>query len=148
MKTTTLDLATRWRWVVSFTPRPLYSQYPLGRRLGGPMSRSGRCPCRESNPAVQPITIPTESSKFKWVTILIHIREPRIQTSAPETHLCSWLSPVPSDVPEIGQWSLPPTSQKPWECPEANGNQTLPNLGHMTPSAAQITQRRMPRGAE
>jgi hypothetical protein len=47
-----LDLGTRWRWVVSFTPRPLYPQgkspcYPLDRRLGGPQSRSGR---RESNP--------------------------------------------------------------------------------------------------
>jgi hypothetical protein len=35
------DLGTRWRWVVSFTPRPLYPQgkspwYPLDRRLGGP----------------------------------------------------------------------------------------------------------------
>jgi len=34
-----LDLSTRWRWVVSFTPRPLYpqgksSRYPLHRRLG------------------------------------------------------------------------------------------------------------------
>jgi hypothetical protein len=42
-----LDLGTRWRWVVSFTPRPLYPQgksprYPLDRRLGGPQSRSGR----------------------------------------------------------------------------------------------------------
>jgi hypothetical protein len=41
-----LDLGTRWRWVVSFTPRPLYPQgkspwYPLDRRLGGPQSRSG-----------------------------------------------------------------------------------------------------------
>jgi hypothetical protein len=42
-----LDLAIRWRWVVSFTPRPLYPQgrspwYPLDRKLGGPQSRSGR----------------------------------------------------------------------------------------------------------
>jgi hypothetical protein len=42
-----LDLSTRWRWVVSFTPRPLYPQgkspwYPLDRRLGGLQSRSGR----------------------------------------------------------------------------------------------------------
>jgi hypothetical protein len=42
-----LDLGTRWRWVVSFTHRPLYLQgkipwYPLDRRLGGPQSRSGR----------------------------------------------------------------------------------------------------------
>jgi hypothetical protein len=42
-----LDLGTRWRWVVSFTVRPLYPQgknpwYPLDRTLGGPQSRSGR----------------------------------------------------------------------------------------------------------
>jgi hypothetical protein len=42
-----LDLGTRWRWVVSFTQRPLYTQgkspwYPLDRRMGGPQSRSGR----------------------------------------------------------------------------------------------------------
>jgi hypothetical protein len=42
-----LDLGTRRRWVVSFTPRPLYPQeknpwYPLDRRLGGFQSRSGR----------------------------------------------------------------------------------------------------------
>jgi hypothetical protein len=41
------DLGARWRWVVSFTPRPLYSHgkspwYPLNRRLGGLQSRSGR----------------------------------------------------------------------------------------------------------
>jgi hypothetical protein len=42
-----LDLGTRWRWVVSFTHRPLFPQgknpsYPLDRRLGGTQSRSGR----------------------------------------------------------------------------------------------------------
>jgi hypothetical protein len=42
-----LDLGTRSRWVVIFTPRPLYRQekspmYPLDRRLGGPQRRSGR----------------------------------------------------------------------------------------------------------
>jgi hypothetical protein len=41
-----LDLSTSWRWVVSFTPVPLYPwgngpRYPLNRRLGGPHSRSG-----------------------------------------------------------------------------------------------------------
>jgi hypothetical protein len=41
-----LDLGTSRRWVVSFTPRPLYPQgkspwYSLDRRLGGPQSRSG-----------------------------------------------------------------------------------------------------------
>jgi hypothetical protein len=43
-----LNLVTRWRWVVSFTPRPLYprgksSLFPLDRRLGGPQSQSGCC---------------------------------------------------------------------------------------------------------
>jgi hypothetical protein len=42
-----LDLGTRWRLVVTFTPRPLYLQgkspwYSLDRRLGEPQSRSGR----------------------------------------------------------------------------------------------------------
>jgi hypothetical protein len=63
------DLGTKWGWVVSFTPRPLYPQgkspwYPLDRRLGGPQSRSGCSeeknsqPRRESNPRtpiVQPV---------------------------------------------------------------------------------------------
>jgi hypothetical protein len=42
-----LDLGDRLRWVVSFTPRPLYPQgkspwYPLDRRLDGSQSRSER----------------------------------------------------------------------------------------------------------
>jgi hypothetical protein len=40
----TFSFCTRWRWLVSFTPRPFYlqgksSQYPLGRRLGGAQRR-------------------------------------------------------------------------------------------------------------
>jgi hypothetical protein len=31
-----LGLGTGCRWVVSFTSRPFYTQYPLDRRLGGP----------------------------------------------------------------------------------------------------------------
>jgi hypothetical protein len=42
-----LDLGTRWRLVVSFTPRPLYPWgkspwYPMDRRLDGTQSLSGR----------------------------------------------------------------------------------------------------------
>jgi hypothetical protein len=57
------DLSTRWRWVVSFTTRPLYPQrknprYPLDRRLGGPRSRSG-CSGEEKNsqppPGIEPL---------------------------------------------------------------------------------------------
>jgi hypothetical protein len=42
-----LDFGTRWRRIVSFTPRPLCPRgkgplYSLDRRLDGPQSRSGR----------------------------------------------------------------------------------------------------------
>jgi len=56
-----LNLGTKWRWVVSLTPRPLYLRgksrcYPSDRRLGGPQRLSGRggeekkypCPCQKS----------------------------------------------------------------------------------------------------
>jgi hypothetical protein len=59
---TILDLGTRWRWMVSFTPRLLYPQgkipwYHLIVALGGLKGLSGHCgveknflPLRESNP--------------------------------------------------------------------------------------------------
>jgi hypothetical protein len=60
-----LDLGTSWRWVVSFTPRPLYHwgnspRYPLDRRLGGPQSQSGR---REEGKILDPsgLTRPARS---------------------------------------------------------------------------------------
>jgi hypothetical protein len=42
-----LNLGARWRWVVSFTPRPALPTGernidPLDRRLGGPQNRFGR----------------------------------------------------------------------------------------------------------
>jgi hypothetical protein len=51
-------LGIRWRWVVRFTPRPLYPQgkstlYPLDRRLGRLQSRSGRGG-EEKNPQPPP----------------------------------------------------------------------------------------------
>jgi hypothetical protein len=36
------NLTTSWRWVVSLTPRPLNSRYPLDWRLGELQSRSGQ----------------------------------------------------------------------------------------------------------
>jgi hypothetical protein len=43
-----LDLGTRWKYVVSLTPRPLYllgrnPRCPLNRSLGGLQGRYGRC---------------------------------------------------------------------------------------------------------
>jgi hypothetical protein len=72
---TILDLGTRCRRVVSFTPRPLFPrakspQYHLDRVLGGPQSRSGRrgidtnilpLPGIEPRPSSPyPVAIPTE----------------------------------------------------------------------------------------
>jgi hypothetical protein len=56
-----LNLDTRWRWEVNFTPRPLYLRknpwFPMNRRMSGPQSRSGRfeaekisCPSWDSKP--------------------------------------------------------------------------------------------------
>jgi len=36
-----LNFGTRWSWVVSFTTHPLYPQYPMDKRMGGPQNRSG-----------------------------------------------------------------------------------------------------------
>jgi hypothetical protein len=43
-----LDLSIRWKWMINFTPLPLYppgksSRYPSDRRLFRLQSRSGRC---------------------------------------------------------------------------------------------------------
>jgi hypothetical protein len=45
---TSLDLGTRWRWVVSFTLLPLYprgksARHPYYTKLGGPQNRSRNC---------------------------------------------------------------------------------------------------------
>jgi hypothetical protein len=57
------SLGTRWRWVVSFTPLPLYHQgkiswYPLDRRLGGPQSRSGRGGEEKNSQCLQGLELP------------------------------------------------------------------------------------------
>jgi hypothetical protein len=74
------NLGTRWRWAVSFMPRPIYPQgnspqYLLDRRLGGPQSRSG-CGTETKNfqppPEIEPrssspwpVAIPTELSRLR-----------------------------------------------------------------------------------
>jgi hypothetical protein len=79
-----LHLNTRWRWVVSFTPRPLYlwgrsPWYFLIRRLDGPQCRFGRCGVEKNvfplpviktlSSSPQPLPIPTElSGKVPWFT--------------------------------------------------------------------------------
>jgi hypothetical protein len=53
-----LDLGTRRRWVVSFTPRRLYPRHPLERRLGGPQSRSERGGDEKNSPHTPAIELP------------------------------------------------------------------------------------------
>jgi hypothetical protein len=72
-----LDLGTRWRWVVSFTPLPRYPQrkspwYTLDRGLGGPQRHSGHGgeeknsqDRRESNPRT-PIVQPAAQRYTDW----------------------------------------------------------------------------------
>jgi hypothetical protein len=75
------NLGTRWRWVVSFTPRPLYPRgmrhrYPLDRGLGGSQTQSwhgseekkNSCPYQESK---------TGRSARSLVTILTELSRPR-----------------------------------------------------------------------
>jgi hypothetical protein len=77
---TILDLGSRWRWVVSFTPRQLYPRAknwrcPLDRKLGEPQYCSWRCggkknlaPVGKQTPAFQPVAIPTEIS---WLQLKV-----------------------------------------------------------------------------
>jgi hypothetical protein len=75
-----LDLGTKWRWVVSFTPRPLYPQgkspwYPLYKRLVGPQSRSGRRGGDKNSQALPrlkpPIIHPVELSRLHLCSVSI-----------------------------------------------------------------------------
>jgi hypothetical protein len=78
-----LYLGTRWRWVVSFTPRPLYPRYPLDRRLGAPQRWSWRGgeeknPCyskklNPNRPSLRLVTILTELSRFGFVICRLYV---------------------------------------------------------------------------
>jgi hypothetical protein len=98
-----LDIGTR-RWMVSFTPQPLYPQekstwYPLDRRLGGPQSRSGHGGEEKNSPAPagnrtlelrssspQPSAIPTELSRLFPKTSGLYICQKT------RCHIDSWYS--------------------------------------------------------
>jgi hypothetical protein len=72
---TILNLGTRWRWVLSFTPRPLYPwvkspRYPFNMRLGEPQSQSG-CSGVEKNLLPLPGIKPRPSSLLPVATVAI-----------------------------------------------------------------------------
>jgi hypothetical protein len=73
------DLGTRWRGVVSFTPRPLYPQgksprNPLDRRLGGPLEKVVKrkvcSPCLESNSARPARSLVSKSTELSLLLLL------------------------------------------------------------------------------
>jgi hypothetical protein len=93
---TILDLGIRWRRVVSFTPRSLYSQrkipkYPLDRRLCGPQTgldavekRKISYLCRESDPGrpVLNLHYPGSSVCRDWsqnIIVTCHLRSQPIE---------------------------------------------------------------------
>jgi hypothetical protein len=65
-----LNLSTSWRWVVSFTPWPLYPKertpVPLSRRLDGPRSLSGCFWRREKSPAHIDLIPSQDSVVAEW----------------------------------------------------------------------------------
>jgi hypothetical protein len=75
----TLDLGTRWRWVISFTSLPIYPQgksswCPLDRRLGGPQCRSGLSGveknsslCWDSNPQIIQLVAQRYTTELSWL---------------------------------------------------------------------------------
>jgi hypothetical protein len=94
-----LDLGTRWRWVVSFTPPSLHPQgnspwYPLERRLSGPQSRSGRSDEKNSQllPGLEPPTIQPIAQLY---TTELSRLLPR----------CRWEDNIRMDLREIG-WKV------------------------------------------
>jgi hypothetical protein len=94
-----LDLVTSWRWVVSFTPRPVYPWgksplYPLERRLGGPQSQFGR---RGEENILDPA-----------------------ETRTPTLSLPSWLNTLSHDSQfpdQDSNWALPLTKYWPMALP-------------------------------
>jgi hypothetical protein len=79
-----LDLGTKWKFVVSFTPRPLYPQgrsprYQFDRRLGGPravldaaVKRKIPSHRRESNPRI-PIVQPVSQRYTDWAITALEL---------------------------------------------------------------------------
>jgi hypothetical protein len=84
---TILSLVTRWRWVVSFMPLPLYSQYPLYRRLVGPragldvMEEKNRLPLLGielqllSCPACNLVALPTELPQLHIIFTILNLKQ-------------------------------------------------------------------------
>jgi hypothetical protein len=79
----TFNVDAVWAWVVSFTPRPLFTPgkqvgYPLYRRLGGLQGRSGRV-CGKENffptPGFEPLTVQPVASRYTDYPVPAPVRD-------------------------------------------------------------------------
>jgi hypothetical protein len=69
--------------LINFTPRPLYSQYPMDKRLGGSHSLSGHSggeqksplpvPVRDQTPAIHPVNSHFKQDGLSCVTLFLPI---------------------------------------------------------------------------
>jgi hypothetical protein len=78
-----LDLGTRWRWVVSFTPRPPYPQgkslwYLLARRLAGSQRWSGRGGEEKNSQPMPGLETPNHAARipalYRWDMLTVVFR--------------------------------------------------------------------------
>jgi hypothetical protein len=98
------DIGTRWRWVGSFTPRPLYlrgnrPRDPLDRRLGETQSLFGRCgPEKDLTPVGNRTAVVQSTARcyiYSWrflfivlsVTVMMSILTDAQGYYAPQLHL-------------------------------------------------------------
>ena len=68
------NLGARRGLVVNATPRPIYTRYPLYRRLGGPQGRYVRVRKISSPPGFDPLTVQPVASRYTDCTIPAHLR--------------------------------------------------------------------------
>ena len=66
------NLGARRGLVVNATPRPIYTRYPLYRRLGGPQGRYVRVRKISSPPGFDPLTVQPVASRYTDCTIPAH----------------------------------------------------------------------------
>jgi hypothetical protein len=108
-----LGLGTSWRWVVSFTPRPLYprgksSRYPLEWWLGGPQSRPGR---RWEEKILDPTGIPTPTPWSSSPAFNLISKERKILIFANDfnyrkTNYLMLLSHIKRSLHKLQAWSV------------------------------------------
>jgi hypothetical protein len=136
-----LDLGTRWRWVVSFTSRPLYTQgkspwYAMDRRLGGPQSRSERGGEEINSQPLLGLEPPTIQPVAQCYTTELS-RLPRDEVQKQISRTCTPLCKRYSFLIHVLHWhdhqltnriTNSTTHSPPWEANSHSASQKFPHL--------------------